>query len=490
MGLKFSQTEEPEAPRRGHVQPPPNYRLRGVQFRLLVLVGAVMLTLVLMYEAGKPSTWKWMFRGDNGRDAQNFREVDTRVIPQVEKPKVPGVVDMDKADKVNVELNAAGDPVVQTLKDGWAKQWAVLTDTQRSILMQALMCSRLKKDFPAGSRAALKTVIARLHQGWQTYHINALEAVSSSGDDLTPAQQDGWAKVLEKTQAHWSAAHDGLQQVAGGQIPSAPQLKSLTVVQRRLDEITLALVEDNTLTRFDERYAWFRLVEQLQQTTAAQQRQQSMGNAGYLQLYDQPGFYRGKMVTIRGKARLAYRVPAAKNYYGVSHYYVFWLKPVGANSPLIVYALDLPENFPPVVDRHDDPQENSIGDLDVEFDAYFFKRRVYNAQIGTHLAPQLLAAAPVYTARPVFTTRHGDPPGFWMMVTGIAGIALFAAAIAVVAYVGSKWRSRNPSLEMVATAKAKPFQYLEHAELKPSVGEQLRQLAQRRSDAGGEQHDE
>ncbi len=488
MGLKFSQSEEPEAPRRGRIKEPPNYRLRGVQFRLMVLVGAVMLTLVLMYEAGKPSTWKWMFRGERDT-AQPQREVDTRITPKVEKPAVPGAVAMTQPEDVEVELNAAGDPVVQTLKDGWAKQWGPLTDTQRDMLMQALMCARLKETFPKDRRSALVQVTELLDQKWQTYHINALEAVSSAGDDLSPQQQEGWANVLEKTQRHWADAREGLQQVAAGKAPDKPQQKALDTVQERLDELAFSLVEDNTLTRFDERHAWFRLVEKLQQTTAQQQSEMSTGGVSYLQLYDQPGFYRGKMVTVRGKARLAYRIPAARNFYGVEHYYVFWVKPVGANSPLIVYALDVPENFPPVEDRYDDPQDNSIGDLDVVFHAYLFKRRVYNAQIGTHLAPQLLAAAPVYTARPVFTTRHGDPPSFWMTVAGLAGIALLATGIAVAAYFGSQWRSRNPSLELADKPKEKPFKYLDHAELKPSVDEQLRQLAQRHSDAGGESHD-
>jgi len=491
MRLTFGQPEEPETPRRG--QPaPPNYRLRGVQFRLMMLVGAVMLTLVLMYEAGKPSNWEWMFnRGGrrrptaDGRDGV-WRDVDTRVAPTVEKaPAVPGAVAMPQPGPVEVELNAAGDPLVQTLRDGWAKQWPALSDSGRYTLMHALMCSRLEKEFPAGSRNGLAAVAAKLNQGWQSYHINALEAVSTAGDELTPAQQEGWATVLEKTQAHWSAAHAGLQQLVEGLAPGGPQRQALEDVQTRLDELTLGLVEDNTLARFDERYSWFRLVEKLQRSTAAEQREQSLGNAGYLQLYDQPTYYRGRMVTVRGKARLAYRVPAPKNFYGVTHYYVFWLKPAGGpNSPLIVYAINLPENFPPVKDREDDPARNNVGDVEVEFDAYFFKRKVYNAQIGTHLAPMLLAATPVYTARPVFTSRNGDPPGILTMLLGIGAIALMATGIAVAAYMGSRWRSRRRLPTPSGSADRTPAEYFEHATVKPPVAEQLRLFAEERGNAG------
>ena len=65
-----------------------------------------------------------------------------------------------------------------------------------------------------------------------------------------------------------------------------------------------------------------------------------MGRVAYLQLYKQSADYRGKMVTVKGTVRLAYRVAAPANYLGVKEYCVYWLYPAGGpDSPLIVYAL-------------------------------------------------------------------------------------------------------------------------------------------------------
>ena len=77
----------------------------------------------------------------------------------------------------------------------------------------------------------------------------------------------------------------------------------------------------------------------LQYASQEELEQRSIGEVGYLQLFRQSKEYRGKLVTIRGRARQAYSVAAPQNDFGIKSYQVFWVRAEGGvNSPIVVYA--------------------------------------------------------------------------------------------------------------------------------------------------------
>jgi hypothetical protein len=108
------------------------------------------------------------------------------------------------------------------------------------------------------------------------------------------------------------------------------------------------------------------------------------------QLFKQPEVYRGRLVTVEGTARRVEFMEAPENFYGIDSYFRLWLQPVGSNSPIVIYSLDVPEGFPAMriaqtPDSYLDLEES------VRITGFFFKRWPYSARDGTRLAPVVLS---------------------------------------------------------------------------------------------------
>jgi hypothetical protein len=184
------------------------------------------------------------------------------------------------------------------------------------------------------------------------------------------------------------------------------------------DPLALAAIRDDTVFRPAENDAWFQLCEHLQRTVEPDLKAASLGTIGFVPLYKQPQEYRGKLVTVGGTVRLGYYRVAPENRHGIAGYYTLWLRPTGGNSPIAVYALELPPGFPDVRDREARGQRPLL-DEEVEVTGYFFKRWAYRATDGVRLAPLILAKVPRW--RPA----HSVPPSEtkWSMSAFVACVA-------------------------------------------------------------------
>jgi hypothetical protein len=180
----------------------------------------------------------------------------------------------------------------------------------------------------------------------------------------------------------------------------------------------LQAVRDDTVFRGAEHEAFFHLLETLHDTDAKTLDAASRGPTAFVQLYQQPDEYRGKLVTIRGTVRGVFPLQAARNDFGIERYYQTWIFPYdNASFPLVVYVLDLPQGFP-VAER---TQE------EVELTGFFFKRWAYRAQDAIRSAPLLLAKTVRWESPPPAATQPVD----LVFVGGIVACALLIAAIVV-----------------------------------------------------------
>jgi hypothetical protein len=236
------------------------------------------------------------------------------------------------------------------------------------------------------------------------------------------------------------------------------------------DDGFLAAIQDDTpIFRPAEREAWFHQLARVRNVDAQELEHSALRNVAYLQLHKQPADYRGKVVSVKGAVRQAYRTPAPENELGVQEYCVYVLQPVGQPDALIfVYALDAPPGFPRLgVDS---------GDLrgkmreDVEVTGIFFKRCAYAARGGTYTAPVLIANAPRWTPPPM-AIQPSDR--FTMLEIGGAVVAalLLAACIAAV-----MWKRTSRSHRLVGQQRSGGFVELGPLELAPSPHEKLREL--------------
>ncbi|MBX3413669.1 MAG: hypothetical protein KF708_13345 [Pirellulales bacterium] len=156
----------------------------------------------------------------------------------------------------------------------------------------------------------------------------------------------------------------------------------------------LTRVRDDTPFRGAEHEAWFHLFQILRSAKADQLLSASVGTVDFAQLFQQSADYRGEIVTVRGTVRQALWVEAPKNAAGLPGYYQLALQPLGYQaSPIIVYALALPADFP-------------LGETiaaDITATGFYFKRWAYPATDTLRLAPVVLVAA-VDWQRPVAMT--------------------------------------------------------------------------------------
>ena len=148
---------------KGASQPPPNYFSRRVQWRLLCLVGAFLVTLYAMNEARKPHHWHWLFADTNNPldktepASQNIKQtpVDTRLQPTEESRSAPLDVIRALPNTENLKKSTEGSSehllgvnvaALQTVEDdsplrsaekqAWFNLWQVLHETPPSTLQQ------------------------------------------------------------------------------------------------------------------------------------------------------------------------------------------------------------------------------------------------------------------------------------------------------------------------------------------------------------------
>jgi hypothetical protein len=192
-------------------------------------------------------------------------------------------------------------------------------------------------------------------------------------------------------------------------------------------------VRDDFPFLYGERDAWFHLLAVLRDTDAAVLRGASMGRVTYVQMFEQPDVYRGRLLTVQGMVRRVERWPAPKNDLGFDHYYRTWITPQDSPSNLlVVYCLSLPAGFP-IGTELEEP---------VELAGFFFKRWVYQAQDKLRTAPVVLSGSLVWQPQPQAVERRvRDDPLSVAIIVVIA--ALFAASATACVYYRNRGGKRR-----------------------------------------------
>jgi hypothetical protein len=330
-------------------------------------------------------------------------------------------------------------PLRQAQHDLWSRLLESLGDENRVAFLAGLKAGRDNELIPPAAQAKWPPVVEQLQAGWQDYVNKAFLAVSQDNGSLRDEEKQSWLEVIEALKRQWQ---DGLQpafqSLGRGERLSAEQQTAVSGLQDTLDAVFLDSVRDNTVFSMAEKDAWFRLFEQLKRRDLADLRRASTGYVGFLQLYKQPAEYRGKLVTVSGAVRTGYYCEAPKNLYGIDGYYVFWLKPPQAKSPIVVYCLEIPAGFPDVAKLEKEGERPRL-DEKAEFTGFFFKRWAYRAQDDTRLAPLILAKCPRWE-RPLETsTAASQPPSAWFWTALFGGTGAFGIGVALVFY----WLTRR-----------------------------------------------
>ncbi len=219
------------------------------------------------------------------------------------------------------------------------------------------------------------------------------------------------------------------------------------------------------MLRGAEHDAFFHLFSILAGADEAQLEQASDGDKSFVQLFEQSRQYRGRLVTLRGAVRAAYKVTAGRNDYGVEHFYHIWFQPADAPESFeFVYALEIPPEFP-------------IGDKlseQVEVTGFHFKRLAYKAKHDIRTAPLLLTKT-LRWEKPTAAEAPREPTvaGFlWIL----GGAGLFAVLAIALVFSRSYGRHVLPDYVKRNMRQDESVGDLRNLDAGPNVQEKLAQL--------------
>ncbi len=457
----------------------------------MMIVFAALLVLLAMSRVGDPKFWSFMGFEPQGvaggpplTEAEIADEdIDTRLRLKADPSDSHLVGTVTTSDDPAETKPAPGEPAEsggalahRARRDGWSQMVGKLGSADDDRLRRVLKLARDRQRVPAGEQQDWPRVVEQLEQLWKQFFDEAFDAVTQ----MSAVEQANWLPVLKQLDTAWADDLAALKAAGSGQPLDAQQQQTLAKLQQLLDEVALDQVEDNTVLRGSEADAWFRYLEILGQSDLPQLQHSSVGPVGFLQLYKQPNFYRGKLVTVRGETHLVYHVQAPKNVYGISDYYIFWIRPAGGpDSPIVVYSLEAPDGFPDVTQEIPGKQRGEIRE-EVEFTGYFFKNYAYRAKDGTRIAPLVLAKVPHWQPPAVDLNSPGELPSVTLIVLVVLGIAAVATMIAVLVYRFSRDSSAE-QFGIMSDARLRRLKSLKDDELLPNVEESLRRLASTQS---------
>jgi hypothetical protein len=389
MGLTFSDSAADSRP--GRLRRVPDYNSRPVKMRLFVLVAAFILVLIVAEKARDPKSWQWFVALDE-RPAP--KKIDNRLPPRSDLARDEVlVVSQDAAQAATKEnpaaANGAFDPLSRAWDEGLKALWNRLDSGQRTLLYRLLQASQAEEIWPESEGAAATTLLTELEQGWSEYQRQAKESLA----DLDGDEQAHWNQILDAVDRRFrEEVAQPLTLLAEGRVVPPPSLGGFL---SDLNALQLSRVEDDRpFLRPEDNQIWHHLFWQLRRMSEVDLAAQSQGLVPYAQLYRQPAHYRGQIVTVRGAVRRAYSVPASRNHLGIQHYIVYWIQPFeSADTPLVVYALNVPPGFPRIMERDDGGGQAKLNE-EVTVHGFLFKRGAYAGQQGTYNAPLVLAQSP------------------------------------------------------------------------------------------------
>lgn len=497
--------DHPPSRNRGPLKGPPNYRSRRVQTRLFVLVSMFMLVLLAMDKARDPRMWEWLWAGEKWAQAPpvdsdqgdrgefrptplgnlNAPKVNTKLPP----PAPSGAP--QPADSITTSLQPLWETpdegsVADRIEDDlWARLLQSLDNDLQYALDRGLYLQRHGQPLDEDCLESWPALMERLQRRSSRYFADAKRATEHS--TLTDEQLIAWLDVLQQRVVVWRQTLRALGQLGGVAAPPTPPWESreahaarprldqlLQRVQRSLDRLAMANIKDNTVHRPSEGRAWYRMLEKLQSAPKTEATAETE-RVGFLQLFRQPDTYRGKLVTLHGTVQLAYQLQAPRNAFDIDGYTVLWVRPTtGPSSPVVVYSLGMPANFPKVVNRDEAGNASASTELEetVDITGYYFKNWAYRSREGINTAPLMLAREPQWRpAVNIAANRLEFSPQ--QLTIGITIVGAAAIVLAMLAFYSTKLPSRR-----TGEASETTLQNMSDLDL-PSTSEQLQRMSEK-----------
>ena len=216
-----------------------------------------------------------------------------------------------------------------------------------------------------------------------------------------------------------------IQQAVGQPVPAAkPQkLAGQKNVQRvepvqdlRIPKAVFAKINESALfIRHAEGDAYWTVFAKLRDLPQADLEQAALSDVTYTQLFSDPNFYRGRLITLDGELLQLNRLPHHDNAAQIEVVYEGWLRNADSGkNPYVFHCLDKPAGL---------VEGNKLSEK-VTITGYFFKRYQYTAQSGLTYAAPLLLAKRIRWFPVVQRRAAADPRWVPLLLVGIAIVGL------------------------------------------------------------------
>ena len=258
---------------------------------------------------------------------------------------------------------------------------------------------------------------------------------------------------------------DGFTALPSGPTDSVVSTAEETHDSEYLPGITrelLSTLVDDTVFRASESKAWLAMFRILQNRSQSELESLADHRVGFIQLFRQTDVYRGHLVTISGTVRRLEEITSRPNELDIASYYRWILAPrAGSNSPIVIYTLQMPDQF---------PVGNNLDEA-ASFTGFCYKRWAYLAGDGTRVAPLLLAKNASW--QPAADRTPAPTPSGGLHFGLVAALAVLAGVIALAVYASSRV---SPEVARRRTTLVENLDRLQQENVLPDVREALQEL--------------
>ena len=466
----------------GKRRPPPNYFSRKVQYKLFALVALLMTVVVMMERVSDPDLFRFFdehtaVEVNSSTTASSGNSANPLFDPQLARfgNPLPPTASQASRDLQSTHLSL------------WTAILKKLTSAEQQTLVDTLHRARNGKRGNDQQQTNWWDLYQKIDLLYQKYEQQLMLSIHSTSTALTPEQKTRAQAVLSQLRMRWTQSQRkaflDILETTSAQDPEANQ-NEYQFVQHILDQIGISRINDHTVFRNSDNLAWFRMLETLRTAAADRLQASVVVTPNILELSKQQDTFRGKLISMRGEVRKAYRVQAPTNQFDIQQYYVLVIRPSGGGTtPLIVYCLQPPTGFPALPDKDIDRSTADINDV-VQVTGYFFKSW---AHIGTqgqmHSSPLMLANSfqwlPHAQMPQTTSAKSASQLPVWaLFVIPLILAILFTAGV----YLMSRWKGQTAT-DTSPTDISQHLAGLSDDEVAPPTREALQQLAEQNSSA-------
>lgn len=183
-------------------------------------------------------------------------------------------------------------------------------------------------------------------------------------------------------------------------------------------EVFSEINEASLFIRQAEGPAYWTVLAKVRDVPQADLEQAALKDLTYTQIFSDPDFYRGRLITLDGELVKLTRLPSRENPAKIETVYEGWM--INADSgknPYVFHCLDKPAGL----------LEGDKLSEKVRITGYFFKRYQYPAKSGLTYAAPLLLAKRIRWFPPVQRKAAADPRWIPYLLGGIAIVGLSLA---------------------------------------------------------------